>query len=78
MVATIRRAIGPWPHVSNFQITVSRRFAYRGTSRSYLSASCPLPQGFTAGFLSFARATYSFAGGKQIVTEAVRSCRART
>ena len=29
------------------------------------------------GFLSFARATYSFAGGEKIVTESVRSCRVR-
>jgi hypothetical protein len=45
--------------------------------QSYLKASCPVPKAFTAGFLSFARATYSFAGGEQIVTESVRSCRVR-
>jgi hypothetical protein len=36
-----------------------------------------VPHGFTAGFLSFARATYTFEGGKKLVTESVRSCRAR-
>ncbi len=77
LVTTIRRSVGPWPHVANFRIKVARTFSYRGRKRSYLSASCPLPTGFTAGFLSFARATYTFAGGAQVTKESVRSCRAR-
>jgi hypothetical protein len=77
LVTTIRRSLGPWPHVSNFHIVVSRSFRYRGSRRSYLNASCPVPPNFTAGFLSFARATYTFEGGAQITTESVRSCRAR-
>jgi hypothetical protein len=75
LITTIRRSVGPYPHVANFQVQVSRRFSYRGKKRSYLSANCPVPKNFTAGFLSFARATYSFAGGTEIVTESVRSCR---
>ena len=77
LIALIRRSAGPWPHVANFQIVVGRHFSYRGRRHSYLSASCPVPKGFTAGFLSFARATYSFQGGKQLTSESVRSCRAR-
>lgn len=77
LVTTIRRSVGPWPHVSNFQIVVSREFPFHGERHSYLNASCPVPPHFTAGFLSFARATYTFAGGEQITTESVRSCRAR-
>ena len=77
LVTTIRRSVGPWPHVANFQIDVSRSFNWHGERRSYLSASCPVPPNFTAGFLSFARATYTFAGGDQLTTETVRSCRAR-
>jgi hypothetical protein len=77
LVTTIRRSVGPWPHVSNFQITVSRNFTYRGKRRSYISASCPVPHNLTAGFLSFARATYTFADGRQLRPEVVRSCRAR-
>ena len=77
LVTTIRRSVGPWPHVANFQIDVSRNFSHKGRRRSYLSASCPVPPHFTAGFLSFARAIYTFAGGRQLTTETVRSCRAR-
>ncbi len=77
LITTIRRSVGPWPHVANFQVRVSRHFNYQGKRRSYLSASCPVPKDFTAGFLSFARATYSFAGGSKIITQSVRSCRVR-
>jgi hypothetical protein len=77
LVALIRRNAGPWPHVANFQISVSRRYNKDGERHSYLNASCPVPKQFTAGFLSFARATYTFEGGQQIATESVRSCRAR-
>lgn len=77
LTTTIRRSVGPWPHVSNFRLVVSRKFRYRGAVHSYLNASCPVPPRFTAGFLSFARATYTFAGGEQVSTESVRSCRAR-
>jgi hypothetical protein len=77
LVALIRRNAGPWPHVANFQISVSRSYNKDGERHSYLNASCPVPKHFTAGFLSFARAIYTFAGGKQLTTETVRSCRAR-
>jgi hypothetical protein len=77
LVALIRRSAGPWPHVANFQISVSRSFNHLGDRRSYLKASCPVPTTFSAGFLSFARATYSFAGGREVKVAAVRSCRAR-
>jgi hypothetical protein len=77
LVAMIRREAGPWPHVANFQVAISRDFYAHGERHSYLSASCPVPQGFTEGFLSFARATYTFAGGDQLVRDAVRRCRAR-
>jgi hypothetical protein len=77
LVALIRRSTGPWPRVANFQVSISRTFSHQGERRSYLRASCPVPKQFTAGFLSFARATYTFEGGKQLTTESVRSCRAR-
>lgn len=77
LVALIRRSVGAWPHVADFHVVVSRKFAFQGKLHSYLSASCPVPSGFTAGFLSFARATYTFEGGEQLTTTSVRSCRAR-
>lgn len=77
LVTTIRRAVGTWPHVARFQIEVGRTFHREGGEQSYLNASCPVPQGFTAAPFSFARATFTFAGGDEQSTESVRGCRVR-
>ena len=77
LVTTIRRSVGTWPHVASFSVDIGRSFQFQGERRSYLNASCPLPRDFTSGFLSFARATYTFADGEDLTTESVRSCRAR-
>jgi hypothetical protein len=77
LVTTLRRSVGTWPHVASFKVDIARSFEHDGKRRSYLNAKCPLPSTFTAGFVSFARATYTFAGGKDLSTESVRSCRAR-
>jgi hypothetical protein len=77
LVTTLRRSVGTWPHVARFRIDVGRTFRHNGEHQSYLNASCPIPDTLTAGFLSFARATYSFAGGDELDTETVRGCRAR-
>jgi len=77
LVARVPSAVGTRSHLARFQLTFARRFTYRGRRRSYLSAPCPAPPGFTAGFLSVARATYSFAGGPRLRVETVRGCRVR-
>jgi hypothetical protein len=77
LVADLPPALGPWPHLAHFEMTLSRRYSYRGRSRSYLSASCPIPPRFTAGFFSFAKASLTLAGGRQIGTAVARGCRAR-
>ena len=75
--AAVPASLGGIVHLSAFSLLLSRRFTYDDQHHSYLSATCPAPQGFTAGFLTFARATYDFAGGRRLRVEAVRSCHAR-
>jgi hypothetical protein len=77
LVANLPRALGPLPHLAHFEMVLSRHFSYRGRSRSYLSATCPIPDSFSAGFYSFARSAYTLAGGAHISTAIARSCRAR-
>lgn len=77
LVAHLPPSLGPWPHIAHFEMELSRRYAYRGRSRSYLSASCPIPARFTAGFFSFARAIFTLAGGRDVSTAIARGCRAR-
>jgi hypothetical protein len=77
LTATVPRSLGDLAHLASFELNLSRRYRHRGKLRSYLSASCPVPADFTAGFLAFAKASYSFADGRRLRVEAVRSCRAR-
>ncbi len=77
LVANLPPELGPWPHFAHFEIKLFRRFEYRGRERSYLSASCPIPKQFTAGFFSFAKANFVLAGGRRVGTSITRSCRAR-
>jgi hypothetical protein len=77
LVANLAPSLGPWPHFAHFEMVLSRRYAYRGQTRSYLSASCPISTRLTAGFFSLARATFTLVGGRDVSTGIARSCRAR-
>ena len=70
-------SLGPWPHVSAFDITFARNFVYRGALHSYLRASCPVPPRFTGGLLPFARARYFFNAAPTITTTVARTCHVR-
>ncbi len=76
LVAAVPHYLGPMPRLARFKLTFFRRFQYRGKRRSYVNGSCPVPAAFSAGFLAFARATYSFAGNRALQVDSVRSCRA--
>jgi hypothetical protein len=77
LVADLPRNLGPWPHLAEFAMTLSRRYSYRGERRSYLSASCPVSPRATAGFFSLAKASFTLVGGRRISTGITRGCRAR-
>lgn len=76
LVADLPPSLGPWPHFAHFEMSLGRRYSYRGRQRAYLSASCPIPHLFTAGFIAFARAVYTLADGRRVSTEIARGCRA--
>ena len=77
LVADLPPSLGPWPHFSHFEIDLFRRYTYKGQERSYISASCPVPKRFTAGFFSFAQASFLLDDGRRIGLGIPRSCRAR-
>jgi hypothetical protein len=77
LVARLAGDLGPWPRLASLEMDLSRRYTYRGRRFSYLSASCPIPKANTAIFFSFAKATFTLAGGRRIATAITRGCRAR-
>jgi hypothetical protein len=77
LVAHLPPTLGPWPRFAQFRMDFSRRYTYRGQKLSYINASCPIPKRFTAGFFSFAKATFTLVDGRHLSTGIARSCRAR-
>ncbi len=73
----VRQALGRWPRLRSFQITLGRRYRAGGEQRSYLSARCPLPRRFSVGIFPLARATYHFAPRPTLSTTILRGCRVR-
>lgn len=66
---------GTFAHIGGFSIVIKRLFTYRAQRRSFISADCPVPRGFTAGITPFARAIYHFAGTQAVTTVIARGCR---
>jgi hypothetical protein len=64
-------------YVTDVSLVFDRRYRYRGKGYSFLSARCAAPSGFPGAIFSFTRGTFSFAGGKQIVTTLTRNCTVR-
>jgi len=77
LTASLPRALGSWGYVTAISLKLSRRYTYRGTRRSYVSAGCPAPKGFPGGVFPLARASFSFAGGSRLTSTLTRSCSVR-
>lgn len=67
--------IGPdWGYVTGFELTLERRYLYRGRERSLLSASCPAPRGIDRAPFKAARGTYHLAGGETLTRVVGGTC----
>jgi hypothetical protein len=64
-----------WAYLTLFEMTLRRTYSLRGKRRSYLSAACRAPEGFSRVVFPLARATYVFADGPRISIPVARSCR---
>lgn len=74
LTTKIPRLASDLGYVTNVSLVFDRRYTYRGNRYSFLSARCAAPSGFPGAIFSFTRGTFSFAGGKQIVTTLTRDC----
>jgi hypothetical protein len=64
-----------WAYLTHFDMTLSRRYRFRGRSRSFVSAACGAPAGFPGAVFPLAKASYGFGNGQTTKTTVVRSCR---
>jgi hypothetical protein len=75
--ATVPPGVNRTAHIKTIYLQLERHFVYRGRPRSYLSAGCAAPRGFTDVTFPFARAAVTFEDGRTLSSTLVRSCRVR-
>ena len=75
--AKIPTLAGGLGSVTQIDLKIRRDYTYRGQPRSFVSASCPAPTGFTGAVFTLARGSFYFADGRRIDTTLARDCRVR-
>jgi hypothetical protein len=77
MIGTLPPIASEYGYISGFSLALSRNYISHGKQKSFASASCPAPKGFTLASFPFARASYVFAGGLKLGGVLVRDCKVR-
>jgi hypothetical protein len=61
-------------YITNLDLTIGRRYSYRGRQRSYLSARCAVPAGIPGAVFTLAKGNFTFSDGQRISTSISRNC----
>ena len=77
LIGTLPPIASEYGYISSFSLALSRRYEANGQKRSFASASCPAPEGFTRAPFPFAKASYSFADGRTLGATLNRECKVR-
>jgi hypothetical protein len=64
-------------YLKSIFLNLERRYRFRGKERSYLSAACSAPAGFSVATFPFGRASMTFEDGRTLSSTLVRSCRVK-
>ena len=77
LTAALPAALNRYGYLKRIVLSLHRNFAYRGRRRSYLSAACDAPAGFTVAVFPFVRVAMTFADGRNLASTLTRSCTVR-
>lgn len=72
--ARIPRIASDRGYVTGIQLTLKRRYVFRGERRSVFSANCAAPVGFPGAPFTLAKAAFAFENGKRLTVGLVRDC----
>jgi hypothetical protein len=64
-------------YVTDIDLTIGRKYRYQGNQRSFISASCAAPAGFTSIPYELAKATFTFAGNQKLTSRLPGDCKVR-
>lgn len=70
-------SLNHYGYVTRISLDLHRNFTYRGAPRSYLSAACEAPPGFSVALFPFAHVSMSFEGGVTLASTLIRTCTVR-
>jgi hypothetical protein len=73
--AQLPRVTGDWGYVTGISMKLKRTFVSHGRRRSYLTASCPAPKGFSLASFPLSRVDFSFAGDVNLSAVLERTCK---
>ncbi len=73
-VAHIPKIAAQLGYVTDLNLTIGRRYVYRGRKLSFLSARCAAPAGLPGAIFKLARGSFSFTNGQRINTAVARNC----
>lgn len=77
LTANLTKSLGNKRNLTGIAMTLSRRYAYRGASHSFLSADCPAPKGVRSVLFPLARTSFAFAGNTTLTSTLNSSCGVR-
>jgi len=75
--ARVPKLAGGLGSITDLTLTVGRRYNDGDARRSVVSAACAAPSGFPGAIFPFARASFHFVRGQEVVITLTRSCRVR-
>lgn len=77
LTASLPKSLNENGYLKRIVLSLRRDYVYRGSRRSYLSASCAAPPGFTVGVFPFVRVGMAFADGRKLASTLIRTCTVR-
>jgi hypothetical protein len=77
LTGALPESLNRWGYLKRISLNLHRNFIYRGQPRSYLSAACDAPAGFSGAVFPFAHASMTFADGRTLSSTLNRSCKVR-
>jgi hypothetical protein len=75
--APLPKAMDAWGSLTGLEMTLSRRYSYKGRSHSYISSGCPAPRGFPGADFPLARTSFAFEGGAKLSSTLRSTCKVR-
>jgi len=77
ITATLPPSLEHGGYLKSIFLNLQRTYVFHGQKRSYLSAGCSAPAGFSVATFPFAQASMTFDDGRTLSSTLYRSCRVR-